>query len=176
MEKLAVKDRKEAAEEALTNRLNGKIATIKTTGAGRAKKIYVMRAGAKEAEQGEAEEAKAAKPKEKKAKETPAPKIPHVGVDFEMPTLAQVAEFVRKEAEKGTKALTATELRKHFGVPSKIPFNQRLKQLEKANFGVFTKIEGLNTLTLDLEAIKAGRAAIEKKRKAKKGKALKPEA
>jgi len=160
MEKLICE--KEAKTETLTNSLNGKTAAVKAVGKGRAKKIFVMKAGEEKA-------AKAVEPKEKKkAKETSAPKIPHVGVDFIMPSLEQVAKFVKEEAEKGTKALTATELRKHFSVPNKIPMSTRLGQLERAGFGKFERIGKSNTLTLDLEAIEAGKAAIKKKRKAKK--------
>jgi hypothetical protein len=104
---------------------------------------------------------------EQKSKE--APKIPHVGVDFTMPTLEQVAVYVKAEAAKGTKTLTATQIREHFKVPGKIPMNTRMKQLEKAGFGTFAKVEKSNTLTIDAGAITSGKAVIAAKQpKAKK--------
>jgi hypothetical protein len=107
--------------------------------------------------------AEAVKPKTEK------PKVPHVKVDFEMPTLEQAAEFAAEEAAKGTKSLTATDFRKHFSVPGKIPFNTRLKQLERSGYGRFSKIGRSNMLTLDVEAITSGKATV-------KGKAPKPKA
>ena len=100
-----------------------------------------------------------AEPKPKKRGAKPA-FVPHVHVDFEMPTLAQVAKFVRREAAKGTKALTATEIRRRFKVPGKIPMNSRLHQLEVRGFGKFEKVGKSNTLILDIEAITSGKAAV----------------
>jgi hypothetical protein len=54
-------------------------------------------------------------------------------------------------------------MRKHFNVPGKIPFNTRMTQLASRGFGAFSKVEGSNTLTLDLEAIKSGKAVVKEK-------------
>jgi len=95
--------------------------------------------------------------------------VPHVGVDFQMPTLEQVAGFVKGEAAKGTESLTATQIREHFKVPGKIPMNNRMRQLERAGFGKFSKAGKSNIFMFDIAAIASGKAAIaEKKPKAGK--------
>jgi hypothetical protein len=161
--------------ETLANPLNEKGAEVKAVGQGSQKRVYVMKndnekTAAEEKKEQKAETAKSAKPKAEK------PKVPHVGVDFTMPTLQQVAEFVKDRAKAGAKTLTATQIREAFNVPGKIPMNTRMKQLERAGFGKFEKVGKSNTLTFDMGAIASGKAAIKEKQSKPKSKKKKEKA
>jgi hypothetical protein len=164
-----------AKAEALTNSLNGETVEVKAVGKGGRKRVLVVKGAGEEAAKGEPEkkeEKEKAKPAEPKAK----PKSLRRGVDYWMPTLAQVAEFVAEEVAKGAVTLTATQIREHFKVPGKMSMNTRMGQLERAGFGKFSKVNGSNTLALDIEAVRSGKAAIKGKEKAKTGKSKAEEA
>jgi hypothetical protein len=149
----------EEKTEVVKNSLNGKSSTL-TIPSRRGEPVHVVKGAPAEEKRGEAKE-----PKPKTPKKT---KSPHVGVDFTMPTLKQVAEFVAAEAKKGTKTLTATEIRNRFKVPGKIPMNTRMIQLQRGGYGTLSKVGKSNTFTIDIEAIKSGKAKIGKPKPEKK--------
>jgi hypothetical protein len=174
---LVSKEKGEAKTETLTNQLNGKTVKVKTVGHGSRERVLVMKEGEAAKREPEEKELKAKKSKAAKAEaKAGKPKSPRRGVDYWMPTLAQVAGFVEEQAGKGAVTLTATQIRTHFGVPGKMSMNTRMGQLAKAGFGAFSLINGSNTLILDVEAVKSGKASIkakqsEPKTEEKRGKA-----
>jgi hypothetical protein len=149
------KRRKET--EVVKNGVNGQFSTVEVHPIGSKEPVHIV----KDAPAKEKAKAKPKAPKESKSL--------RVNVDYKMPTLRQVAEFVAAEAEKGTKSLTAARVRARFKVPGKIPMVFRFQQLERAGFGKLGKVEGVNTVAVDMGAVASGTAAL-------KGKEPKPKA